>query len=113
MGRFDFYYGVKKGINVVNILVVGMGFDVDEVYWQRFICDSLFDIPYVCHLMSFLLQGLFDIIYLCGGMKVPDYHTEVPVLSWFMCVKLCIFSINALMIVVYTELSVGCTRTWS
>jgi hypothetical protein len=59
MGRFDFYYSVKKGINVVNILVVGVGFDVDEVYRQRFICDSLFDIPYVCHLMFFLLQGLF------------------------------------------------------
>jgi len=80
MGPFDFYYGVRKGINVVNILVVGMGFDVDEVYWQRFICDSVFDIPYVCHLMSFLLQGLFDIIYLCGWMKIPEYHTEVPVL---------------------------------
>jgi predicted membrane protein len=91
MRRFDFYYGVKKGINVVNILVVGVGFDVDEMYWQRFICDSLFDIPYICHLMSVLLQRLFDIIYLCRGMEVPDYHTEVPVLSWFICVKLCIF----------------------
>jgi hypothetical protein len=87
MGRFDFYYGVKNGINVVNIRVVGVGFDVDEVYWQRFICDSLFDFPYVCHLMSFLLQGLFDIIYLCGGMEIPDYDTEVHVLSWFICVR--------------------------
>jgi hypothetical protein len=98
---------------LVNILVVGVGFDVDEVYWQRFICDSLCDIPYICHLMSVPLQRLFDIVYLCRGMQVRDYHTEIPVLSWFICVKLCIFSINALMIVVYTELSVGCTQTWS
>jgi len=39
---------------VVNVLV-GVGFDVSEVYWQWFTCDTLFDIPNVCRLMSFLL----------------------------------------------------------